>query len=172
MSLDSYLWRLIEIFLWVFIKLTPGPTVNKYFMLNFVSLQTTQQPQWSPGVNFISFQQEAFTLKKPECVKKDWQLDCLFTLLESSLVKAACRNVDEIDPRLMVCIFFIFTAMLEYGIVIMLNRMGPNLHEVRCRFHQRSLYSFCARRSQKRKKKLRIWLNYYAFGIYACKSCT
>ncbi len=39
-------------------------------------------------------------------------------------------------------------------------------------FHQRSMYSFYARRSQKRKKKLTFWLNSYTFGTYECKSCT
>jgi hypothetical protein len=32
---------------------------------------------------------------------------------------------------MMVCIFFIFAAMLEYGIIVVFNRMRPNLHEVK-----------------------------------------
>jgi len=41
-----------------------------------------------------------------------------------------------------------------------------------CQFHQRSTSSFCASRSQKRKKILTTWLNYYAFGSNGRKSCT
>ncbi len=47
---------------------------------------------------------------------------------------------------------------------LMKAKPGVNLN-------QRSTYSFCARRSQKRKKILRIWLNSYAFGSYDRKSC-
>jgi len=39
-------------------------------------------------------------------------------------------------------------------------------------FHQRSLYSFYAHRSQKRKKDSQVVNLFYAFGIYERKSCT
>ncbi len=39
-------------------------------------------------------------------------------------------------------------------------------------FHQRSMYSFYARRSQKRKKILTTWLRSYALGSYVRKSFT
>jgi hypothetical protein len=32
---------------------------------------------------------------------------------------------------MMVCIFFIFAAMLEYGTIVVFNRMKPNLREVK-----------------------------------------
>jgi len=44
--------------------------------------------------------------------------------------------------------------------------------ESRAQFHQRSMYSFYACRSQKRKKILMTWLSLYAFGLRACQSCT
>ncbi len=42
----------------------------------------------------------------------------------------------------------------------------------RAQFHQRSMYSFYARRSQKRKKDSQVVNLFYAFGIYERKSCT
>jgi len=39
-------------------------------------------------------------------------------------------------------------------------------------FHPHSTSSFCASRSQKRKKRLTNLQNFYAFGSYECKSCT
>ncbi len=56
------------------------------------------------------------------------------------------------------------------------NTLGVNhgalVKKTWCQFHQRSTYSFYARRFLKRKKILRIWLNSYAFRIYVSKSCT
>jgi len=48
-------------------------------------------------VNFINFQRAGFTPADPESIK--FQLGCqyLFTLLGSARVKAAQKNVDEID---------------------------------------------------------------------------
>jgi len=40
----------------------------------------------------------------------------------------------------------------------------------RCQFHHHFTHSFCARRSQKRKKKPTTWLNSYTFGSYTCTS--
>jgi len=37
--------------------------------------------------------------KDPESTKRHWWLDCLFTLLGSSRVKALSKHVGEIDPR-------------------------------------------------------------------------
>jgi hypothetical protein len=40
------------------------------------------------------------------------------------------------------------------------------------RFHQRSTYSFFARRSRKRKNTVKSSVSFYAFRIYKRKSCT
>jgi hypothetical protein len=42
----------------------------------------------------------------------------------------------------------------------------------RAQFHQRSMYSFYARRSQKRKKDSQVVNLFYTFGICERKSCT
>ncbi len=42
----------------------------------------------------------------------------------------------------------------------------------RAQFHQRSTYSFYARRSQKRKKDSQVVNLFYTFGIYERNSCT
>ncbi len=47
----------------------------------------------SPGVNFTNILQAAFTYEDPKSAKKHRQLDCLFALLESALIKAARKHV-------------------------------------------------------------------------------
>jgi len=46
-----------------------------------------------------------------------------------------------------------------------------NVNEIdgRCQFHQHFTSSFCARKSQKRKKTLMTWLSFYICGICASK---
>ena len=52
-----------------------------------------------PGINFTIILQAAFTHADPKSAKKDSQVKQLFALLGSASVKAACKHVDEIDPR-------------------------------------------------------------------------
>jgi hypothetical protein len=52
---------------------------------------------------------------------------------------------------------------------------GPHLShitsQIRAQFHQRSMDSFCACRSQKRKNTVKSSVSFYVFGIYKQKSC-
>jgi len=68
--------------------------------------------------------------------------------------------------------FRLFLFMYLCACETCLSINSRNKKSTRCRFHQRFTSSFYVRRSQKRKKILRIWLNSYAFGIYVHKSCT
>ena len=51
-------------------------------------------------VNFINVFTSSFYACRPQKLKKDSQLMQLFALSGSALVKAACKHVDEIDPRI------------------------------------------------------------------------
>ena len=53
----------------------------------------------APGVNFTNILCAAFTHADPKSAKKTSQLKQLFALLGSAGIKAACKLVDEIDPR-------------------------------------------------------------------------
>jgi hypothetical protein len=44
--------------------------------------------------------------------------------------------------------------------------------ETRAQFHQHSMYSFYARRSQKRKNSVKSSVSFYTFGIYEHKGCS
>jgi len=46
------------------------------------------------------------------------------------------------------------------------------LHITRCQFHQSSTHSFYARSSPKRNNSVKSSVSFYAFVIYARKSCT
>ena len=53
----------------------------------------------SSGVNFTNILRAAFTCADPESTIKLLNLTVFFALLGSAQVKAACKHVDEIDPR-------------------------------------------------------------------------
>jgi len=52
------------------------------------------------------FSTATFAHADPKSTKRHWLLDCLFALLGSVHVKAACKHVGEID-----------TLMFQYGVV-------------------------------------------------------
>jgi hypothetical protein len=53
-----------------------------------------------PGVNFINVLQAAFTSADTKSTKRNWWFHRLVVLLGSAHVKAAWKNVDKIDPWL------------------------------------------------------------------------
>jgi len=50
------------------------------------------------GVNFINILRPAFMLTDPKSAKRYWQLNWIFTLLESARVKAACKMMMNLTP--------------------------------------------------------------------------
>ena len=62
------------------------------------------------GVNFIKVFMHSFCMSRSQKCKKDSQVKQLFALLRSAHVKAACKNIDEIDPWLPNWGRFRFTA--------------------------------------------------------------
>jgi len=55
--------------------------------------------------------------------------------------------------------------------VLVRNNISVCHTEIGCQFHQRSMSSYCVRRSQKEQKRLTTWLSFCAFGIFICKCC-
>ncbi len=54
--------------------------------------------QLSPGVNFTNILWVAFVSADPKSAERHWWLDCLFVLLGTACIKAACEYVGEMDP--------------------------------------------------------------------------
>jgi hypothetical protein len=48
--------------------------------------------------HFINVLRAAFACTVPKSTKRHFRPDCLFALLGSACVKAACKHVGEIDP--------------------------------------------------------------------------
>ncbi len=62
---------------------------NLYFCMLWSRLKNIRRPR----VNFINILRKVFMLVGPKSVKQHCCLDCLFALLKSACVKAACRTL-------------------------------------------------------------------------------
>ena len=52
----------------------------------------------TPWANISNILQAAFTLKDPKSVIRHFWLECIFTLMGSASVKAACKHIGKISP--------------------------------------------------------------------------
>jgi len=68
-----------------------------FYYLQIRYLKSYVKERGKPGLNFINILRNALT--HPKSVKRFWRLDWVLTLWEATGVKAARKNVDEIDPR-------------------------------------------------------------------------
>ncbi len=71
--------------------------------------------------NYYNILQTTFALKDPKSAKRQGWLDCLFALLESELVKAACKHVGEIDPKWLI-------ILKDYFSTLVLSYLGGSQH--------------------------------------------
>ncbi len=88
--------------LWTLLKCYNKQRLTTYCYQGFSitkSQYLAQDFHYFPGVNFINVLLAAFAPVDPKSVKRYWQLDWIFTILRATGVKAARKNVDEIDGR-------------------------------------------------------------------------
>ena len=134
-----------------------------------------------PGVNFTDISWEAFINKDPKSAKRHWWFDCLFALLGSVHVKAACKMLMKLIPGTGIYFIHLCWFSAEKKIIFDNLRKIKQVNTWTLLFisfevfikHMGSISSDFALVDPKSvKNTVRSSVSSYAFGIYKHKSCT
>ncbi len=93
--------------------------------------------KFTPGVNFNNYLLAVFTPRDPKSEKKTDILTVFFVLLGSALVKATCKNINEIvyltkkvywQLFLLLIIYFTNTLLLKTFLDFKYQYLCPHVH--------------------------------------------